>query len=154
MSTMTTERARSTSLVTTSRLSHRGLNHAGVVPALFHFTCEHFWWDIRAVGAVVPHRHPLFPTLGPVVWFTTEREPDRYRVGLTSDTLACDRMAHRFRVAEHSTCIPWIDVREAMLDGWQPGFDRETLHCFEFGRAPHTWWLSRLPVPVVLDDHR
>jgi hypothetical protein len=151
---MSTERLVSTSQVTTTREPSRGPKHAGAAPALFHFTCDHFWLDILAVGALVGHRHPLFPTLGPVVWFTTEREPDRYRVGLTSDTLTCDRMAHRFRVTEDRDCLPWIDVRELMLAAWQPGFDRKTLHAFEFGRAPHTWWLSPSPVPVVRDDYR
>lgn len=125
------------------------------VPTLYHFTCSHFELPIRAIGAVIPHRHPFFPTLGPVAWFTSEERPDRFRVGLTSDTLACDRMAHRFRVTEPGSCLPWAEVRDLMRDvgltagtPWQPGFDAETLRSFEYGRAVFSWWVSPVAVPV------
>lgn len=118
-------------------------------PALVHFTCGHFYTSILAVGALIPHRHPLFPTLRPVVWLTSELHPERHRVGLTSDTLACDRMDHRFLADETSTCLPWPQVRDAMVLTLAPGFDPETLWAFEYGRAPDTWWVSAHPVPVV-----
>jgi hypothetical protein len=137
-------------VVSTSRTAvRRRSTQAGAAPALWHFTCDHFVTDIRAVGALVPHRHPLFPTLGPVVWLTTQEDPDRYAVGLTSDTLACDRMANRFRAAETQGCLPWPDVRDFMRDLGQPGFDALTLAMFDGGRAPATWWVSPTAVPVV-----
>lgn len=122
---------------------------AGAVPPLWHFTCDHFATQIVAVGALVPHRHPYFPSLGRVVWLTSQPNPERYLVGLTSDTLDCDRMAHRFRVTESDQCLWWPDVRDLMRAARQPGFDAATVRAFEYGRAPETWWLSPLAVPVV-----
>lgn len=123
--------------------------HVGAVPALHHFTCSHFVIPITATGAVVPHRHPAFPSLGRVAWFTTDVWADPDRTGLTSRTLACDRTKHRFRVTEAAMCLPWIEVRNLMVSLGQPGFERETIHDFEYYAAPETWWISAVPVPVV-----
>lgn len=127
----------------------RGRSGAAPIPELFHFTCSHFELPIRAVGAVIPHRHPWFPSLGAVAWFTTDQWADPDRTGLTSSTLSCDRTRFRFRVTEAEQCLPWCEVRDYMVGVQQAGFTAQQLKNFERFGAPETWWISPTPVPVV-----
>lgn len=90
----------------------------------------------------MPMRHYWLPEMAPVVWLTDQAEPSRLDVGLTSRILQCDRMAHRFRVLDASTCVPWNQLRH---------LGRRTLvnELEAFGN-PATWWVSTMPVPVAL----
>ena len=130
-------------------LAGAGRAHGPGTPPLWHRTCGHFYLPILAVGALIPHRHPLFPTMVPVVWFSDDPDPDPAAAGLTSTTLPCDRMAHRFLADDTGTCLPWPEVRDALAATQEPGFDKATLYMFQHERAPDTWWVSAHPVPVV-----
>ncbi len=122
---------------------------AGPVPAppLYHFTCDHCAPSIIATGALIPNRHPFMPQLAPAVWLTVDANPRRTDVGLTSDSLSCDRMAHRFRVLDPSVCLPWVAVMDAAPEGALPYDFTEML---ERGCRPGTWWVSFTNTPVVL----
>jgi hypothetical protein len=109
---------------------------------LWHFTCDHRAPGILAVGALVPMRHFWLPEMAAVVWLTDQADPRRDDVGLTMRLVQCDRMAHRFRVIDASTCVPWRSVRHLGL--------RRLVDELEAFGDPATWWVSTLPVPVVL----
>jgi hypothetical protein len=94
------------------------------------------------VGALVPMRHFWLPKMAPLVWLTDQPAPRRVDVGLTSEWLECDRMAHRFLVIDATACVPWSDVRDL-----GPKSAVATLE--SFGR-PDSWWISTMPVPVFL----
>jgi hypothetical protein len=121
--------------------------HDGAVPTLphpplYHFTCDHRAPSIIAIGALVPMRHFWLPAMAPLVWLTHEPAPRRVDVGLTSEWLECDRMAHRFLAIDPRACVPWSTVRH--LGPKSAVADLESL-----GR-PDTWWILTVPVPVVL----
>lgn len=113
---------------------------------LWHFTCDHGYAGLGERGLLRPNPHPLAPELGRIVWLTSDPEPERDDVGLTSEmVLSCDRMAYRYRVTHVSAaCVPWTTAR---------GFvNAEFVKVAEsFGR-PETWWISPLPVSVALDQ--
>ena len=120
----------------------------GLAGPLFHFTCDHGAAGIVATGTLMPWPHPLMVQAGGFVWLTSEAEPERHDVGLTSTTLACDRMAHRFRVIEPDTCLWWPEVRDLLAAYCL--LSRDSAYMLEHGRRPDTWWVSPVAVPVVL----
>jgi hypothetical protein len=110
---------------------------------LWHFTCEHGYEGLGERGMLGLNPHPLLPQLGQLAWLTDDPAPARDAVGLTSSLLSCDRMTYRYRVDVTSRCIPWSSVRHLVSLG-------VLLDLESFG-APETWWISRHPIPVVLD---
>lgn len=121
---------------------------------LYHFTCVHSRDGIVASGLVTPmsFRHPdkwerLPEWMRPVFavsWFTDLDVPMRDQLGLTMDTIKCDRTEVRFRVTDDLAVQRWTRYRRrvprqavAMLEGWRA--------------MPAHWYVSELPVPVVLD---
>lgn len=119
----------------------------GATPLLWHYTCDHNAASIVATGALVPNRHPLLPNVAPLVWMTDDPDAGRWDLGLTGVMLDCDRMAHRFRVVDSSTCQRWTDLVSAAPHGVLSDGGRYLL---EHGREFTSWWISPLPVPVVL----
>lgn len=115
---------------------------------LYHFTCEHMARPIIACGALVPFAHPLFPHLAPVVWLTTADQPDPQATGFRHAFLACDPMAFRFLVTDRTACVPWPVARDQAPFG---ATDPDAVMMLEHGCRPDTWWVSPIPVPVVLD---
>jgi hypothetical protein len=113
----------------------------------YHFTCEHHVFDIVAVGAVIPHRHPFMPMMAPMAWFTTLAHPSADDVGLTSTILSCNRLAHRFQVLDHSTLIPWSYVVEHAPPSVLPRWVIADLG--RYGK-PDTWLVSTTPVEVMV----
>src|SRR5262252_4200069 len=100
-------------------------------PPLFHFTCDHCAPSIVGCGALLPNRQPFFPYLAPLVWLTSLPDPERDAVGLTSSTyIACDRMAHRFRVLDTSTCLPWLSAIAIAPSYVVPADPLELLHSY------------------------
>jgi hypothetical protein len=119
----------------TSMTRHNG---RGPTLILWHFTCDHGARLIGRRGLLTPHRHLLMPQLPPMVWLTNLAQPARDDVGLTSTTLTCDRLAHRYRVVDTSTAQRWASIRHrAPLD--------VVLDMEAYGR-PSTWWVSFEPV--------
>ena len=118
----------------------------------YHFTCDHGAEGIRRDGELRPQSPwPVF-AMGvatrleharPVVWLTDDPAPDRAAVGLTSVTLNCDRMAHRFEVdARVWRWADWAAVR---------GANPEYLMVLGWGREPWRWFVSEKPLPVLAE---
>lgn len=107
---------------------------------LWHYTCDHGAEGIRREGLIRPNAHPLLRL--PIAWFTDLDPAHRFEIGLTSDTLACDRMAHRFPVAPEG--VEWWPKAARRLA--VPASVRAEL---EVGRLPAHWWVSLTPVQVT-----
>lgn len=108
---------------------------------LYHFTCDHSIKGIRRDGVLRPWPQPILGES--LVWFTDMPDATRDQLGLTSPSITCDRMAHRF------------DVDLAELDAlyWPfyardiPRNRREALEGTP-GALPAHWWVSTQPVAV------
>lgn len=107
---------------------------------LWHYTCDHGAVGIRWEGVIRPGLHLLLGVR--IAWFTDLERADRVAVGLTSDTLACDRMAHRFAVP--GGAVEWWPRAARRLR--VPSAVRSEL---ETGRLPAHWWVSFSPVEIV-----
>lgn len=109
---------------------------------LYHYTCHHGYLGIVASGQLRPHGHPWFDE--PLVWLTDLAEPWRDALGLTSHTIDCDRTRYRFQVADSATTIRWTSYRRSV--------PRRTAITLENqpGSMPAHWWVSAVPVPVLL----
>lgn len=108
---------------------------------LYHYTCEdHGALGINRVGSVHPNWHWLLGE--PLAWFTDLAEPDALALGLTSETLDCDRTRVRFEVVCAESCVPWHRfARDLARDV------RDDMECPP--GLPRHWWVSREPVPVL-----
>jgi hypothetical protein len=82
------------------------------------------------------------PGARPLVWLTDLDVALRDALGLTSQTLTCDRTRHRYRVIDVDGCAPYI--------GHPLRSELRALEQFD-GVRPKHWWLSMRPVPVVYD---
>lgn len=104
----------------------------------YHFCCSHSAALIGRRGLIRPMiRHPLLGCL--VAWFTTDAEPQRMDVGLTSLTIKCDRMEYRY-VARSPKLIPWLGSPARAAAPRDAVSDLEA-----FGR-PETWLICESPV--------
>lgn len=108
-------------------------------PILWHWTCEHAAEGIRRQGVVVPH--------GGWSWWTDITQADgrtRRALGLTSETLDCDRMAYRFRAADIDDIMPWRGFVTAR------DLTRSYVTALESapGAQPWHWWVATVDVPI------
>lgn len=118
---------------------------------LYHYTCTHGRVAIGDRGVVMPiadhapdavHRCPEdWRWLTYLCWFTDLYPPDRLSLGLTMDTVACDRTVHRYRATDTRSLVRWLDTRAT----WPP-----TARVLNSAGLPGRWWVSYLPVPVEL----
>jgi len=109
---------------------------------LWHYTCDHGAELIRRDGLVKAHPQPVLDQVT-LSWWTDLGPEHRYEVGLTSDLLTCDRMAHRFQAKDPSTLERWTRAAR----NWRiPPVVRDEL---EDGRLPAHWWVAFDPVEVV-----
>ncbi|MEU8199507.1 hypothetical protein AB0C10_37560 [Microbispora amethystogenes] len=106
---------------------------------LWHYTCDHGAAGIQREGIIRPNLHPLLGV--PVAWFTDLDPAHRFEIGLTSDRLACDRMAHRFATADRLVWWP-LAARSLRV----PAPVRAEL---ETGRLPAHWWVSLTEVAIT-----
>lgn len=109
---------------------------------LYHFTCSHGAEQIRAAGELRPHPQVQLGDM-PLLWLTDLDEPTRYQIGLTSETLRCDRMEHRFVV--DCEALRWSDYVRTL--------PRELRHEARWlalapGAMPMHWYVSFHPVPL------
>lgn len=108
---------------------------------LWHYTCDHGAAAIRRERLIKPNPHPFLGALA-VAWFTDLEPAYRFEIGLTSDRLACDRMAHRFPV--RSEGVEWWPKAARRLA--VPVLVRAEM---ETGRLPAHWWVSLTPVEIA-----
>lgn len=116
---------------------------------LWHYTCDHRWALIGDVGELLP-AYRLTDVLGDwwparFVWLTDLSVPDRTALGLDVHKGACDRTTYRYRVTDETGVRPWTDVRRGLVR------TRHVLEDVPGVRLRH-WYVSPLPVPVVLDQ--
>ncbi len=81
-----------------------------------------------------------------LVWLADQAVPDREGLGLTSNTLRCDRLEHQYIVNVRPDEVHrWLtsDVRRSLT------FNLLNIHEFEEGRAPETWWIATKPIFAV-----
>lgn len=109
---------------------------------LFHYCCDHSLQGILRDGVVRPMVKVPHLNYANVAWFADLKVPDRDGLGLTSETLQCDRTEWRVTV-DYGDAEPWgqwahrnridPDVREALESyGW-----------------PGHWFISEVPLRVV-----
>jgi hypothetical protein len=123
---------------------------------LWHYTCEHGALalgnsgTLRCAGQLVDEV-PALPLGGAelltMVWATDMDPPDAQALGLTSNTLSCDRTAYRYRVPAHAF-THWGRVR-----GTLPGQLVDALE-LAHGAQPRRWWVSFTPVAGAHRDQK
>lgn len=112
---------------------------------LYHYTCDHGSEKIARSGQLLPNGHPWLPV--PVIWLTDMERPDREALGLTSQTIRCDRTAWRVSV-DTDEADPWhVFARRYRVS-------RSVREELEFGRLPMAWFVSLDPIPVDLRNIR
>ena len=104
---------------------------------LYHFTCEHGFAGISETGLLRPNVHPFMRHLGPLLWLTDLPAPSADSVGLTSERLACDRLAYRY-IVHTRAAIRWSDLRDRA--------PRALVEVLESYSAPSHWWVVRRPL--------
>lgn len=115
---------------------------------LFHFTCDHGRQQIGDTGTLLPASKltdKQAPWPARYVWLTDMARPDRNALGLTSHTLNCDRIEHRYRVTDPTGVVPWHRVAR-LLSREQ----RDLLEA-EPGARPMHWFVALRGIPVVYD---
>lgn len=110
---------------------------------LYHYTCEHGAKGITRRGMIRPASHPLVPDCR-IVWLTDMAPPDRDALGLTSDTLTCDRLAFRYLV-DADDAESWATFAQRFA---VPFLARAYLEMY---RRPQHWYVLRRSVLGVLD---
>jgi len=122
---------------------------------LWHYTCAHSLdaldhsgtllpplWQIDSVPGGLPIA--AYALLG-LVWATDMDPPDRAALGLTSATLSCDRMRHRYAVpGEQFT--HWGRMRHRLPTELVDALELAT------GAQPAHWWVSDTPVEGAYRD--
>lgn len=123
---------------------------------LWHYTCDHGRDKIGDIGFVRPGFLIARPgTLPPVhsqwAWFTDLAVPDAAGLGLTMNTIRCDRTVHRYRVLDPTVSVirPWVDVRRSVTSEIRKGLERDP-----DGVLPEHWWVCRFPVRCAYDPIR
>jgi hypothetical protein len=109
-----------------------------VSPILYHYTCgAHGLRGIEREGVIKPRPHRLLTTLPPVVWLTDLAQLDKPDVvGLTMETLTCDRTEHRLRVSV-------ADAEWWPLVTLSSPADRSERRVLEYYGQPTHWWISK-----------
>lgn len=123
------------------------------VPELYHYTCHCGRQGIGNTGLAKPMRMHSpdavarcpeeWRWLTELVWFTSQVRPDAVALGLTRETIQCDRTRWRYRVTDATGVRPWKAVaRDLPRNAWQLTVG---------DHRPGLWWVADRPVPVVLD---
>lgn len=123
-------------------------------PVLWHYTCDHGRLALGEFGTLLPpayltHRSTDVPrwasALFGLMWATDLDTPWRDALGLTMDTMACDRTAHRYRVRAPGLFTPYLDARADL-----PARITRALEGAD-GAMPRHWWVTDIPAPVQYD---
>ena len=116
----------------------------------YHYTCAHSAPLILRSGVVKPlgqlgNLAGQMPAdrqwMLDIAWFTDLPDPLREALGLTSETLQCDRTEWRVTVSDPSGLVHW----PRFARGRVPREQRDDLE--RYGRPAHRW-VSEAPVPV------
>lgn len=111
---------------------------------LYHYSCADNAPLILDSGYLEPTMQPLLDPskFGPFLWLTDLAEPDADGLGLTSNSLACDRTAFRFAV-DGSPARHWF--YQSVF------FPRAYVHALEAapGAAPGHWYIADRKLKVL-----
>lgn len=120
--------------------------------ALYHYTCDCGRRAIGDPGLVLPiglhspeaaARVPdEWAWLVELCWFTTQAQPDAVALGLTKETIACDRTRWRYRVTDPTGVEPWTTAARTL--------PRNAYKLTLGDHRPGLWWIARGPVPVEM----
>jgi hypothetical protein len=101
---------------------------------LYHRTCAHQIEQILDDGLLRPQPQPLLGLRA--TWLTHVSWAGRQSLGLSSDTLRCDRMADLLELVEPEQVVPWSALRA--------GMDPRGVRMLERvpGTRPEYWWLT------------
>lgn len=113
--------------------------------ALYHYTCEERARLITRRGMLRPHAHPTLDGAR-LVWLTDMSEPDAVALGLTSESLPCDRLAVRY-VVEAPDAEPWFEWLARHPDLRGPGL----WLAIGRGAGPTHWFVLPRSVLAVRD---
>jgi hypothetical protein len=107
---------------------------------LYHFTCSHGYRRLGQRGRLKPNLHLLLDVK--LVWMTDMRIPDVIKLGLTNETLSCDRTHFRYVVLGGS--------ERAGIEWWPTSTVREESYADSPGAVfrledhadPARWYIS------------
>lgn len=109
---------------------------------LHHFTCSHGDAGIHRDGYIKPMSNRAINLPEPIIWLSSSASAARGALGLTSHSLACDRMEHLYRVTTDDA-VPWSAYR---LDLAKFVVQRlEAAH----GTRPQLWWVATTPLSDI-----
>lgn len=110
---------------------------------LYHYTCGHGAAGIGKTGLIDVFLQPPEGQVA-LTWLTDLEAPNRLALGLTSNTIQCDRLAFRFDVPEPVEVVRYVDVRrEHFPRYWREALERSP------GAMPMHWYLSLVPQRVA-----
>lgn len=112
---------------------------ATLMGTYFHYTCHHMAEQIDAHGGwLEPIEQVLFDDR-PLVWMTDTLFATAEELGLTSETLTCDRMEACYEVITDDA-MGWTAYK--ILNG----LDQNLCNVLERGRRPLRWHVANVPV--------
>lgn len=102
---------------------------------LYHYTCDYGRKGITEDQALRGNPHPFLPDAGPIIWLTDLDAPDVAALGLTGQTISCDRTRYRF-VVETDRALHWPRAARVLCT---PAVRR----AFDWapGAMPMHWWV-------------
>ena len=120
----------------------------------YHYTCDHGREDIGDQGELLSLallRPKALLSAGEdwvlrrqLIWVTDLAEPDIEGLGLTSETLTCERWRHRYRITNERPIQRFSDM--------QHRFSAYVQASLLAGNArPEHWFVSWVPLPVVYE---
>lgn len=124
--------------------------------SFWHYTCEHSQRKMGDTGMLLPLRQlvgadPLArhlsgfrAPLGHIIWLTDLDSPIADALGLTRNSLRCDRTAHRYRVVDYVP-MHYPSVRRHLSKKLRDELETAP------GAMPSHWYVAYTPVPVVYD---
>jgi hypothetical protein len=107
---------------------------------LYHYTCLDSDPGIQRDGFLRPNWNPLLRAS--LVWLTDLEQPNIEGLGLTSDSISCDRTAVRY------------EVRTVHAERWakwarKHRVSRPLRDDLERFGLPRCWWVATTPLPVI-----
>lgn len=107
---------------------------------LYHYTCSHRIRQIHREGQLQPHPQIALANW-PLIWLTDMDVPSREWLGLTSETLRCDRT--EWRITVDADAEPWVKFARGLSLPM-----RRRLELADGARPMH-WWISSISIPVL-----
>lgn len=108
---------------------------------LYHYTCAHRAQKIRETGRIDPN-----PAGYGFAWFTDLEHPTATALGLTRETLDCDRTETRFEIPADKA-VRWGKVRNHVPRHWRDALELAP------GAEPRHWYVATEPIPIT-DTHQ